>query len=141
MQRLANRRITKGCTRSTHSGGCEVVSLLFVPGEPRRYTDQAESFMHYSLAIVLIVLAACVACGPSSSEMSVDPEFTRQVEIYDRQADIADDQLDQMQRQIDTVDKQQEEMGHQLERSRQLADRFEKLLETWENRTTDEAAE
>ena len=30
-------RITKGCTRSTHSGGCEVVRLSFVPGEPRRY--------------------------------------------------------------------------------------------------------
>ena len=31
------RGITKGCTRSTHSGGCEVVRLSFVPGEPRRY--------------------------------------------------------------------------------------------------------
>ena len=30
--------ITKGCTRSTHSGGCEVVGFSFVPGEPRRYT-------------------------------------------------------------------------------------------------------
>jgi len=27
----------KGCTRSTYSGGCEVVRYLFVPGEPRRY--------------------------------------------------------------------------------------------------------
>ena len=33
----SSRGITKGCTRSTHSGGCEVVRLLFVPGEPRRY--------------------------------------------------------------------------------------------------------
>ena len=32
-----NHRITKGCTRSTHSGGCEVVSFSFVPGEPGRY--------------------------------------------------------------------------------------------------------
>ena len=32
--------ITKGCTRSTHSGGCEVVKFLFVPGEPRRYPDE-----------------------------------------------------------------------------------------------------
>ena len=31
--------ITKGCTRSTHSGGCEVVNFSFVPGEPRRYPD------------------------------------------------------------------------------------------------------
>ena len=34
---ISKRRITKGCTRSTHSGGCEVDRLLFVPGEPRRY--------------------------------------------------------------------------------------------------------
>ena len=35
--REGNRHITKGCTRSTHSGGCAVVSFSFVPGEPRRY--------------------------------------------------------------------------------------------------------
>ena len=35
---ISKRRITKGCTRSTHSGGCEVDRLLFVPGEPRRYS-------------------------------------------------------------------------------------------------------
>ena len=33
----SHRGITKGCTRSTHSGGCEVVSFSFVPGEPGRY--------------------------------------------------------------------------------------------------------
>ena len=38
-----NRGITKGCTRSTYSGGCEVVRLLFVPGEPRRYHAQRNS--------------------------------------------------------------------------------------------------
>ena len=37
LKRRAKRGITKGCTRSTHSGGCEVVRCLFVPGEPRRY--------------------------------------------------------------------------------------------------------
>ena len=31
------RGITKGCTRSTQSGGCEVVRFSFVPGEPSRY--------------------------------------------------------------------------------------------------------
>ena len=37
-----NRGITKGCTRSTHSGGCEVVRLSFLPGEPRRYPAHYE---------------------------------------------------------------------------------------------------
>ena len=38
--RTNDHRITKGCTRSTHSGGCEVVGLSFVPGEPRRYRSR-----------------------------------------------------------------------------------------------------
>ena len=46
---IRRRRITKGCTRSTHSGGCEVVRFSFVPGEPRRYPDgtraDARSFL------------------------------------------------------------------------------------------------
>ena len=44
--------ITKGCTRSTHSGGCEVVRLLFVPGEPRRYLLKMNiEHWHYFLAL------------------------------------------------------------------------------------------
>ena len=31
-----------GCTRSTHSGGCQVVSCSFVPGEPCRYAADRE---------------------------------------------------------------------------------------------------
>ena len=38
--------ITKGCTRSTHSGGCEVVSFSFVPGEPRRYPSGGSARRH-----------------------------------------------------------------------------------------------
>ena len=37
-----NRDITKGCTRSTHSGGCEVGSFSFVPGDRCRYHAQKE---------------------------------------------------------------------------------------------------
>ena len=34
---MVSSQTTKGCTRSTHSGGCEVVRFSFVPGERCRY--------------------------------------------------------------------------------------------------------
>ena len=55
--------ITKGCTRSTHSGGCDVVRLLFVPGEPRRYPAEESRIKIRLTTLLLLIALAAVACA------------------------------------------------------------------------------
>ena len=62
--------ITKGCTRSTHSGGCEVVGLSFVPGEPRRYPQPNMNYTELLLAILLLIGGCSRAPHESSNTWS-----------------------------------------------------------------------
>jgi len=89
--------------------------------------------MNYLTTMLLLLMAACCSCNAENDYLSEDVSYRRQVEVYDQQSKIAEAQLKRAGEQLDTADKLQKEAGAQLERSKELTDRFEQLLDSWEN--------
>ena len=75
----SSRRITKGCTRSTQSGGCEVVGCSFVPGEPRRSLATARYCVRPHHVILLVTLAS-TSCTDGTSQLQQDAERRAQAQ-------------------------------------------------------------
>ena len=86
----------------------------------------------YLLAACLLLIPVTACSDSNTQSVAHDPEYQRQVQIYDEQSKIAAEQQAEAERQLKQAATQLEISAKQLKQNEIQAERMERLLERWE---------